>query len=134
MKLTDLTSLRQRNDESVSAFIQRFRDIKNQCYSLVLSDHQLADVAFQGLLPHIKEKYASQEFDSISQMVHRMTGEVRPYEQKRNNFQKKVNFAESADSPDSDEEEVRFNFKKFREEDMHNPEFYVGQVFSSMTC
>ena len=36
--------------------------------------------------------------------------------------------------PDSDEEEVRFNFKKFREEDMHNPEFYVGQVFSSMTC
>ena len=66
MKLTDLTSLRQRNDESVSAFIQRFRDIKNRCYSLVLSDQQLADVAFQGLLPHIKEKYASQKFYSIS--------------------------------------------------------------------
>ena len=86
MKLTDLTRLRQRNDESVSAFIQRFRDIKNQCYSLVLSDQQLADVAFQGLLPHIKEKYASQEFDSISQMANRMTGEIQPYEQKRNNF------------------------------------------------
>ena len=38
MKLIDLTSLRQRNDESVSAFISRFRDIKNRCYSLVLSD------------------------------------------------------------------------------------------------
>ena len=38
-------------------------------------------------------------------MAHRMTAEVRPYEQKRNNFQKKVNFAESADSPDSDKEE-----------------------------
>ena len=59
MKLIDLTSLRQRNDESMSAFIQRFRDIKNRCYSLVLSDQQLADVAFEGLLPHIKEKYAS---------------------------------------------------------------------------
>jgi len=34
--------------------------------------------------------------------------------------------------PDSDEEEMRFNFKKFREEDMHNPEFYVGQLFSSI--
>ena len=34
-----------------------------------------------------------------------MTGEIRSYEQKRNNFQKKVNFAESADSPDSDEGE-----------------------------
>ena len=55
---------------------------------------------------HIKEKYVSQEFDSISQMAHQMTGEVRPYEQKRNNFQKKVNFAESADSLDSDEEEM----------------------------
>jgi len=28
MKLTDLTNLRQRNDESVAAFIQRFRDVK----------------------------------------------------------------------------------------------------------
>ena len=33
--------------------------------------------------------------------------------------------------PDSDEEEMRFNFKKFRE-DMHNLKFYVGQVFSSI--
>ena len=31
----------------------------NRCYNLVLSDQQLAEVAFQGLLPHIKEKYAS---------------------------------------------------------------------------
>ena len=38
MKLTDLTNLRQRNDESVAAFIQRFRDVKNRCFSLVLSD------------------------------------------------------------------------------------------------
>ena len=38
LKLTDLTGLRQRNDESVADFIQRFRDVKNRCYSLVLSD------------------------------------------------------------------------------------------------
>jgi hypothetical protein len=69
----------------------------------VLSDQQLADVAFQGLLPHIKEKYASQEFESISQMAHRMTGEVRPYEQKRNNFHKKVNYAQYSGGLDSDE-------------------------------
>ena len=66
MKLTDLTSLRQRNDESVATIIQRFRDVKNRCFSLVLSDQQLAKIAFQGLLPHIKEKYTSQEFYSIS--------------------------------------------------------------------
>ena len=38
MKLTDLTNLRQRNDESVAAFVQRFRYVKNRCFSLVLSD------------------------------------------------------------------------------------------------
>ena len=86
MKLTDLTNLRQRNDELVTSFIQRFRDVKNRCFSLVLSDQQLAEVAFQGLLPHIKEKYTSQEFYSISQMANRMTGEARLYEQKRSNF------------------------------------------------
>ena len=46
IKLIDLTSLRQRNDETVAAFIQRFRDVKNRCYSLVLSNQQLAEVAF----------------------------------------------------------------------------------------
>ena len=83
MKLTELTGLRQRNDESVAAFIQRFRDVKNRCYSLVLSDQQLAEVAFNGLLPYIKDKYASQEFESISQIVSRMTGETRSYESKK---------------------------------------------------
>ena len=104
MKLTDLTNLRQRNDESVDTFIQRFRDVKNRCFSLVLSEQQLAEVAFQGLLPHIKEKYASQEFYNISQMAYRMTGEIKPYEQMRGNFQKKVNFPGYLDSSDSDDD------------------------------
>ena len=93
LKLTDLTGLRQRNDESVATFIQRFRDVKNQCYNLVLSDQQLAEVAFNGLLPHIKDKYASQEFESISQIIARMSGETRSYES-RKPFQKKINYVE----------------------------------------
>ena len=83
LKLIDLTGLRQRNDESVASFIQRFRDVKNRCYNLVLSDQHLADAAFNGLLPHIKDKYASQEFESISQIASRMTGETRSYESKK---------------------------------------------------
>ena len=58
-KLTDLVRLRQRNDESAESFVQRLRDVKNKCYSLVLDDRQLTDLAFQGLLPHLKEKYGS---------------------------------------------------------------------------
>ena len=102
--MTDLTGLRQRNDESVAAFIQRFRDVKNRCYSLVLSDQQLADTTFNGLLPHIKDKYASQEFESISQIASRMTEETRSYESKKP-FQKKVNYVEYSANDESEEEQ-----------------------------
>ena len=45
-KITDLVRLKQRIDESVECFVQRLRDVKNKCYSLVLDDRQLADLAF----------------------------------------------------------------------------------------
>jgi hypothetical protein len=71
---------------------------------LVLSDQELADAAFNGLLPHIKDKYASQEFESISKIASRMTGETRSYESKKP-FQKKVNLVEYSADHDSDEEQ-----------------------------
>jgi len=49
--------------------VQRLRDVKNKCYSLVLDDRQLADLTFQGLFSHLKDKYASQEFESLSHFV-----------------------------------------------------------------
>ena len=39
-------------------------------------------------------------------MAHRMTGEMKPFEQKRSNFQKKVNFVDSSDSSDSDDDQM----------------------------
>ena len=68
MKITDLTRLKQRNDETVAGFVQRFREVRNKCYSLNLGDKQLAELAFQGLLPTLREKYASHDFESLSQL------------------------------------------------------------------
>ena len=45
-KITDFFRLKQHNDESVESFVQRLREVKNKCYSLVLDDRQLADLAF----------------------------------------------------------------------------------------
>ena len=59
MKLSDLTVVRQRHDETVQDYIQRFRDMRNRCYSLALTDSQLADLAFQGLIAPIKEKFSA---------------------------------------------------------------------------
>jgi hypothetical protein len=69
MKIIDLTRLQQRNDEIVVGFIQRFREVRNKCYSLNLGDKKLAELAFQGLLPTLREKYASHDFESLSQFV-----------------------------------------------------------------
>ncbi len=57
MKLSDLTVIRQRHDEPVQDYIQRIREMRNMCYSLSLTDAQLADLAFQGLIAPIKEKF-----------------------------------------------------------------------------
>jgi len=83
-KITDLVRLKQRNDESVESFVQSLREVKNKCYSLVLDDRQLADLAFQGLLPHIRDKYASQEFERMSHLVQRISDQdIKPFEPKR---------------------------------------------------
>jgi hypothetical protein len=73
MKITDLTRLKKRNDETVVGFIQRFREVRNKCYSLNLGDKQLAVLEFQGLLPTLMEKYASHDFESLSQWVSGMS-------------------------------------------------------------
>ena len=55
---------------------------------------------------HTSRRSTLPEFYSISQMAHRMTGEIKPYEQKRSNFQKKVNFVDCSDSSNSDDEQM----------------------------
>jgi hypothetical protein len=66
MKISDLVAVRQKQMESVPKYIQRFREVRNKCYSLHISDAELADLAFQGLLAPIKERLATCEFGSLS--------------------------------------------------------------------
>ena len=49
-KITDLTTIRQRTNESGTEFLQRFRETQNLCFSLNLTDDQLAALAVQGML------------------------------------------------------------------------------------
>jgi hypothetical protein len=102
MKITDLTRLKQRNDVTIAGFIQRFREVRNKCYSLNLGDKQLAELAFQGLLPTLREKYASHDFESLSQLVSRMSQETTRSYEPRKNFQKKVSYVDYYDSEDED--------------------------------
>ena len=55
--------------KSVAEYIRRFRDIRNRCYSLTISDRDLADLTFAGLLDFHKEKLDGQEFLDVSQVL-----------------------------------------------------------------
>ena len=83
MKLTDLRALKQRNGELVAEFIQRFRDVRNRCYNINMTDGQLAELAFQGLLVPIKEKFSSQEFKSLGKLVQRVSAHENRFQETR---------------------------------------------------
>jgi hypothetical protein len=53
LKLLDMTSVRQGRDELVSDYIRRFRDTKNQCFNLTISERDMADLAFNGLCSYL---------------------------------------------------------------------------------
>nr|AAV43984.1 putative polyprotein [Oryza sativa Japonica Group]AAV44059.1 hypothetical protein [Oryza sativa Japonica Group] len=107
MKLFDLTAIKQRYDEPVHEYIQRFREIRNKCFSLSLTDAQLADLAFQGMIPPIREKFSSEDFDSLSYLIQKVTlHEHRSADVRRSS--KKVNhicpYMYGSDDEDDDSE------------------------------
>ena len=55
-KLTDLTSIKQTRDESVSDYFKRFKEVKNRCFNLSISDKDLVNIALNGLRSYLKEK------------------------------------------------------------------------------
>jgi hypothetical protein len=71
--LIDLTTLRQRNNETPMEFLRRFRETKSMCFSLNILDDQLAGMAVAGMLPAVGEKLFGMEFDDLGQLSHRLS-------------------------------------------------------------
>jgi hypothetical protein len=68
LKLSDLTSVRQSHDESVSDYIRRFRDTKNRCFNLMISERDMTDLAFNGLCSYLQEKLDGHTFITLFQL------------------------------------------------------------------
>ena len=71
-KIIDLMTIRQRINELGVEFLQRFQETRNLCFSLNLTDDQLAALAVQGMLPTWREKLLGQEFDNLGQLAQRV--------------------------------------------------------------
>jgi hypothetical protein len=68
LKLTDLTSVRQGRDETVSAYIKRFKETKNWCFNLSITDMDLADICLKGLRSSSRDKIEGTDFLSVAQV------------------------------------------------------------------
>jgi hypothetical protein len=69
LRLSHLTLVRQKHDELVTIYIRKCRETKNHCYNLVISEMDLAELAFNGLLSHIREKLEGREFIDVAQVL-----------------------------------------------------------------
>jgi hypothetical protein len=72
-KLIDLTTLKQRHNETPLEFLKRFREVKGMCFLLTLPHDQLADMAVAGMLPAVREKLFGMEFDNLGQLSQKLS-------------------------------------------------------------
>jgi hypothetical protein len=69
--LSHLTVIKQKYNELAADYIRRFRDTRNRCINLKNFDKDLADLAYSGLSPHLKENLESHIFSNVSQVLQR---------------------------------------------------------------
>ena len=63
-----MTSVRQGRDASIHEYFKKFKDIKNRCFNLSLSEKDLVDLALAGLHSSYREKLDGLSFYSINQL------------------------------------------------------------------
>jgi hypothetical protein len=106
LKLTGLTSVRQNKEESVSDYLKRFKEVKNRCFNLSLTDSDLADLAARGLRPAIRDRLEGVEFHTLANVLVRgMTQELKLNKEKEHFKPRRSNVhVVEYDSDSSDDE------------------------------
>jgi hypothetical protein len=56
LRLSDLTSLKQKYTKTVSDYLRQFREVRNRCYNLTIAEKDLADLTFTSLTPYLRDK------------------------------------------------------------------------------
>jgi hypothetical protein len=69
LRLSNLTSLRQIYTETVFDYLRRFREVRNRCDNLTITEKDLTDLAFVGLTPYLRDKLDGQEFSDTNQLL-----------------------------------------------------------------
>jgi hypothetical protein len=96
--------------------LKRFREVRNRCYNLTIAKKDLADLAFAGLTPYLRDKLDVQEFSDTNQLLQR----ALPYE----NHAKSSQFR---DSTNKDKETHHVHFLEDEHDDEEGNEICVAE-------
>jgi hypothetical protein len=69
LRLSHLTTIKQKHNELAADYIRRFRDTRNQCFNLTIFDKDPAELPYSSLTPQWKEKLESHVFSDVSQVL-----------------------------------------------------------------
>jgi hypothetical protein len=97
-----LAQVRQKRGETVAEYIQRFRDVKNRCYSTRITEKEVVELASLGLAKPIKDMGFQLEFNSLAHLIQNLTS----YEQRhQDKFKRQITLVDTEDAEDSEEEQ-----------------------------
>jgi hypothetical protein len=106
--IADLAQVRQKRGETVAEYIQRFREVKNRCYSTWILEKEVVELASLGLLKLIRDLAFQLEFNSLAHLVQKLTTyEQHHPELYQDNFKHQVTLIDTEEAEDSrDDHEV----------------------------
>jgi hypothetical protein len=104
--IVDLAQVRQKRGETVAEYIQRFREVKNRCYSTRITEKEAIELASLGLAKPIKDMGFQLEVNSLVHLVQKLTS----YEQRhpdiyQDKFKCQITLVDTEDAEDSGEEQ-----------------------------
>ncbi|KAK1620657.1 hypothetical protein QYE76_026174 [Lolium multiflorum] len=85
--IADLAQVRQKRGETVSEYIQRFRTVRNRCYSVHVSEKEAVELAVVGLSSSIKDVASQADYPSLAHMVQKLSA----YEQRHPDVYQRTN-------------------------------------------
>jgi hypothetical protein len=101
-----LAQVRQKRGETIAEYVQRFRDVKNRCYSTRITEKEAVELASLDLAKPIKDMDFQLDFNSLAHLVQKLTS----YEQRhpdiyQDKFKRQITLVDTEDAEDSGEEQ-----------------------------
>jgi hypothetical protein len=101
-----LAQVRQKRGETIAEYIQRFREVKNRCYSTRITEKEAVELASLGLAKPIKDMSFQLEFNSLAHLVQKLTSyEQHHSEIYQDKLKRQVTLVDTEDAEDSGEEQ-----------------------------